>query len=170
VLNDAALRRGFTALFHEKVPPTLPRFIELCSAPPAMYTPHDFAALTHEHRVSDVGEKQLAKIRALLTPLAQRSEVPASYTGIEWAYRILREADTNERIPLHKLSFAQDAITRWCVSHHCTREDLDELGHWKQGVRYAPRVTEEEPLPALVPSPHIYTGEASPRVPGEDDE
>jgi hypothetical protein len=166
-LNEDALRRGYGALLHEKHAPDLPRFIELCRINPA-HVAHTFPAITHEHIVTDAGEANLAKIRALLRPLAQRSEVPVNFTGIEWAYRIVRESDTNEKIPLHKLAFANDAITRWCASHHCTRDQLDEHGRWKNGQRYALPATEEELMPALVPSPHIYTGEV--REPGEDDE
>ena len=168
--NDAALKRGFAALFHEKTPPTLPRFIELCAAPPAMYTTHQFAAITHEHRVTDTGEDHLAKIRALLKPIAERVEVPRGFTGIEWAFRILREADVNAKIPLHKLSFANDAINRWCISHHCTREDLDENGKWMRTVPSSLVKKDEVELPPLVPSPHIYTGEEAMREPGMDDE
>jgi len=166
--NEAALKRGYAALFHEKFPPDLPRFIDLCRIAPEHLAP-TLPAITHEHRITDVGEANLAKIRALLKPIAERAEVPRIFTGIEWAFRILREADVNARIPLHKLSFANDAISRWCISHHCTRDDLDEHGKW---VRVVPAslVKDEIELPPRVPSPHIYTGDEDPREPGMDDE
>ena len=167
--NEAALKRGYAALFHEKYPPDLPRFIELCRIAPEHIT-HQFPAITHEHRVTDIGEENLAKIRALLKPIAERAEVPRGFTGIEWAFRILREADVNAQIPLHKLSFANDAINRWCISHHCTREDLDENGKWMRTVPSSLVKKDEVELPPLVPSPHIYTGEEAMREPGMDDE
>jgi hypothetical protein len=168
--NEAALKRGFAALFREKYPPDLPRFIELCSAQPAMYMAH--TALTHEHIITDAGKADAEKIRALIRPIAERADVTTSFTGIEWAYRVMREAD-ERKIPYAKLVAASEAIGRWCESHHCTRDALDEHGKWKRTVP-AMLVRKEVELPPRVPSPHIYT-EGEPvhepvREPGSDDE
>ena len=163
--NEEALVRGYKALFGLQYPPDLPQFKALCRIHPE-HVEHKFPSLTHEHRVSDVGEANIAKIRKMLAKHAlPKSEVPANETGIEWAFKIVREADENANISLHRLAFAQSAIAKWCETHHCIRDDLDEHGKWKGGERYASRrVPEEVELPPLVESPHIY------REPGEDDE
>jgi hypothetical protein len=181
--NEASLKRGFAALFHEKYPPDLPRFIELCHIAPE-HIASAYLAITHEHRVTEAGEANLANVRAILAKHGlPKTCVPDGQTGIEWAFRIVREADTNERIPLHKLGFAREAIGRWCESHHCMPDDLDDFGGWRGGSRAACFVTreaEDAPLPVRVPSPHIYgegegelmrkTVQAIAREPGSDDE
>ncbi|MGF6877387.1 hypothetical protein [Paraburkholderia sp. MM5477-R1] len=165
-VSDAGLKRGVAALFHEKYPPTLPRFIELCSIDP-MYVRHEQAAITHEHCLTPAGEDSLAKIRELLRPVATRARVPTGSTGIEWAFRILREADERV-IPLHKLTFAQQAIANWCASHPVRRDQLDDFGRLLPTVT-VPHSLVAGDLPPRVPSPHIY-GEHGDREPGTDDE
>ncbi|AUT62905.1 hypothetical protein [Paraburkholderia terrae] len=167
-MSGEALRRGVAALFHEKSPPTLPRFIELCHIDP-MYVQREQPALTHAHCVTPVGEAHLAKIQELLAKhnLPKR-EPGGGADGIRWAFRIVREA--NERdVPLNRLAIAQDAIRNWCASHGCSRDDLDEYGEF---VRDPNARADDVELPPLVPSPHIIDAseQYTAREPGSDDE
>ncbi|SAL05989.1 hypothetical protein AWB78_07813 [Caballeronia calidae] len=162
-LTDNALRRGVAALIHEKAPPTLPRFRELCHVDP-MYVAPSVPVLTHEHRITPVGIDNKAKIDAILAKhrLPKREPGPGT-DGIKWAFKILREA--NERdVPLNKLANAQDAIRNWCASHGCSRDDFDENGDWIRDP--IARHADDVELPPLVDSPHIYRE----REPGDDDE
>lgn len=161
-MNEEALMRGYKALFSMQYPPDLPQFKAACVINPA----HQFPAIEHKHSITEDGSASLAKVRAMLKPLSERDEVPANMTGIEWAAKIVREAnDTRERIDLLRLAHAQESLKTWCALHHCSLDDLDEDGKWKGGERYAwRRVPDEVELPPRVPSPHIY------REPGEDDE
>ncbi|WP_250518525.1 hypothetical protein [Caballeronia sp. ATUFL_M1_KS5A] len=170
-LSDEAWRRGVGALIHEKTPPTLPRFRELCRLDP-MYVAPSMPALTHEHRVTPVGLANIAKINEILAKHKLPKREPSAGTdGIKWAFKILREA--NERdVPLNKLEIAQQAIANWCATHGCSRDDLDENGDWTN-TPHARQIDDVE-LPPRVPSPHIVadgvTHVERVREPGDDDE
>lgn len=168
--NEAGLKRGYAALFHEKRPPDLPRFIAMCHIDP-MYVQPDRLALAHEHRMTPVGEEHLAKIHDMLAlHRLPKSGIDSAQTGIEWAFKIIREANDSV-VPLNKLKVSGDAIRNWCDSHHCSPGDLDEFGKRKpRDVATHAAAPREDDLPPLIPSPHIYRDEEPSREPGEDDE
>ncbi|MDR5757879.1 hypothetical protein [Caballeronia sp. LZ035] len=147
--NDEALKRGVAALFHEKSPPDLPRFRQLCHPTPQQFVTH--TALTDQrHRMTPEGFAQLKRIKGLL--MANPAYLPNSHRadGIQWAYKLLDKA-TRGQANAMQVAFAEDAIRRWKASHHVAdREGDDELTD----------------LPRRIPSPHIY-GDCEP---GSDDE
>ncbi|MGF6986513.1 hypothetical protein QFZ99_006054 [Paraburkholderia atlantica] len=124
--SDEALRRGVAALFHERHPPTLPRFLELCAPQPAMYTRND-PALTDDRRTSP-GEarEQLARIREMASALLREHGAPVG-GGIRWAHRLLQRAENGEHITAHQIGFAKSAIESYGRTH-----GRNENGHQRE--------------------------------------
>jgi hypothetical protein len=73
--TSEALQRGVTALFHEKYPPTLPRFIELCTGVAAFVPPK----LEAPHAITPAGREALAKIDAMLAPIRERMHAQSEH-------------------------------------------------------------------------------------------
>jgi hypothetical protein len=172
-LTDEALKRGVAALFHERVPPTLPRFLELCAINPAHVAPV-LPAITHQHVITDNGNAALAHVHALLARFKVDAILKApkdDRTHIEWAFKIIRDANESN-VPLNKLAIAQDAIRMWCASHGVRREDLDDFGKVKPRTATHAARADLADLPKRVPSPHIYGDDEhhTAREPGSDDE
>lgn len=140
-VNDDGLKRGVAALFHEQSPPTLPRFLELCAAQPAMYRQ---TAL-----IDEAGRTAPGEARAHLAAIAKR--IGAAAPGIAWARNIVDEAANGHVLPGNRLQVALDAIATF------------ETTHGKAKAQQEPEIS----LPPRVPSPHIYTPE---REPGTDDD
>ncbi|MGF6981393.1 hypothetical protein QFZ99_000869 [Paraburkholderia atlantica] len=114
--NDDALRRGVAALFHEKNPPTLPRFLELCRPQPTMYTPNA-AAVTDDRRTPpEQAREQLARIRNVAGALLREHGAPAG-GGIRWAFRLLQRAENGEHVTVHQIGFAREAIESYSRTH-----------------------------------------------------
>ncbi|HWT35553.1 MAG TPA: hypothetical protein VN289_04690 [Paraburkholderia sp.] len=107
-ITDEGLKRGVAALFHEKSPPTLPRFLELCQPQPAMHTPNRL--LTDE-----VGRTPSHEARAQLAEIAKR--IGMREPGIAWARRVVDEAARGHVLPGNRLQVALDAIKSWDATH-----------------------------------------------------
>ncbi|OLL27451.1 hypothetical protein BTH42_31895 [Burkholderia sp. SRS-W-2-2016] len=79
------LRRAVVALAGEKRPPDLPRFLELCEPRPAAQRPENGIARLPRYERADpeIVEANLARMRELLAPLANRKPSP------QWAFDML---------------------------------------------------------------------------------
>ncbi|OYD64825.1 UNVERIFIED_ORG: hypothetical protein BDU10_7446 [Burkholderia sp. CF145] len=110
-VTDDGLKRGVAALFHEKSPPPLPRFIELCQPQPAMYS-----ALTDDSKRTPSVEA-----RAHLEAIAKR--IGMHQPGIAWARRIVDEAAHAHVLPGNRLQVALDAIKAWEQTHYQARRE-----------------------------------------------
>jgi hypothetical protein len=139
-MSDDAIRRGLAKLFHTPHPPTLPEWLELCRAEPAMYRA---PALTDEANRTPPAEarKHLAAIAARLG---------SCKPGIAWARKIVDEAANGHILPGNRLQVALDAIKNFEGTHGTAKAQEPEV-----------------PLPPRVPSPHIYEPD---REPGSDDD
>lgn len=71
IVTDEGLKRGVAALFHEKLPPTLPRFIELCRNEPMQNTSTQ-PALTGPRVVTPAAREALDRINEILKPVRER--------------------------------------------------------------------------------------------------
>jgi hypothetical protein len=125
-MSREALQRGITALYHAKHPPTLPEFLELCKAGPAMYRPNQFALDAPRTPPAEARE-QLAKIHEVASRLLSQHGAPLG-GGIRWAYRLLQRAANGDHITQHQIDFAKDAIENYNRSHgrHDTRQPGDD--------------------------------------------
>lgn len=97
------LRRGVAALYRTKYPPTLPEFIELCAPQVPMYRPPSLSDVTNRTPPPEA--------RIKLAGLAA-SIVRTQGTGIEWARRILAEAETRH-LPAMKIAIAEEAVRKF---------------------------------------------------------
>lgn len=124
------LKQGVSALFHEKGPPDLPRFLTLCEPRPTMHTPHPSL-------VDEANRTPSADARANLAAIAKR--IGAAQPGIAWARRLVDEAADGRVLPGNRLQVALDALDGWETTHGTAKAQEPELF-----------------MPARVPSPHIY--------------
>ena len=125
-ITREALMRGLSKLYHTKYPPTLPEFIALCAAEPAMYQQNALALTNEANRTPpEEARAQLAKIREMAGTALRERGAPAG-GDVRWAYRVLQRATDGKPVTAQQLAFAREAIEAHARIHGSREPGSDD--------------------------------------------